>query len=363
VPSPEPIDDHPRPRWRLGAALGLTGLITALGAAHLATGAGAEPVDSSVPAGCTLGSSHVDVTVDMNVDDQQDPVTEGGQESLVIKTGAPSIPVEVTINKLVVTIPVPAQIASVDSVTFSGGNVTGSSAIDGSNVVITFTGPQSSKDIQIPTVTTVDTVKAGIAPATISWTTFTELDADTNFGTATCTPNDPNQVLNTTTVSASGSATTVSPTTTPSSPTTTPPTTAPSSSPTTAAPAPGTGEPSLPGAPMVPGVPSAPSLPSAPAVPSVPGAPLPVPPMTGRTAPSAPAAPALPIGCVPVPPPPAVPVPVPVPVPSPATAPCPTPPALPAVPAPPAAPPSSTSGGSASAQVGVDVSFGAQVSL
>jgi hypothetical protein len=354
VRSPEPVDDHARPAWRLGAALGLTGLLTALGAAHLATGAGAEPVDSSVPANCVLGTSHVDVTVDMNVDDQQDPVTEGGQETLVIKTGAPSIPVEVTINKLVVTIPVPAQIAGVDSVTFSGGNVTGSSTIDGSNIVLTFTGPVSSQDIQIPTVTTVDTVASGIAPATISWTTFTELDADTNFGTATCTPNDPNQVLNTTTVSPSGPATTVGPTTTTTS---SPTTTAPSSPTTTAASGPGNGVPSLPGAPAVPALPSAPSGPSAPSVPSPPAVTLPVPPASGGNTPITPTAPAPPIGCLPVPPAPAVPVPVP--LAAPATSPCPSPPSLPSLPA---GPPASTSGGSASAEVGVDVSLGAKVS-
>src|SRR5262249_796643 len=151
-----------------------------------------------------------------------DPVAEGGQETLEIKTGAPSIPVEVTINKIVVTLPVPDQIASVDSVTFAGGNVTGSYAMNGPNLVITFTGPVSSKDIQIPTITSVDPVKSAIAPTTISWTTFSELDADTNFGTATCTPNDPGQVVNTTKVTSSASASTVDPSSTaPAGPTTT----------------------------------------------------------------------------------------------------------------------------------------------
>ena len=162
----------------------------------------AEPVSQDVPASCTIGTSKVDVTIPLTVDDLMDPVAAGGAESVVIKTDLPELPIEVTVQKLTVTIPIPGEIASVDAVSFSGGNMTGSYAVSGSDLVLTFTGPQSSSQLELPSVTADQTVKADIAPTTISWRTFSRAVADTNYGQAACTPNDPSQVINTTKVNA-----------------------------------------------------------------------------------------------------------------------------------------------------------------
>jgi hypothetical protein len=300
--------------------------------AHQDRSAHADSVDSTVAVTCAVGGSHIDVDVPMTVQDT-DPVPDGGTETLVTKPGLPSLPVEVTINKVVITGPIPSQVASTDSVTFTGGNVTGAYQLDGSNLIITFTGPMSSKDIQIPAITTTSTIRSGIAPTTIPWLTFSTLTSDTNLGTATCTPKDPGQVLNTTTVS-DGSTTTTAPTTAPvtttapSGPTTTePPVTTPVTTPgsstttTTSAPPPpmtATTVPVPPGLPGVPGVPTPPvtvpgGVPTPPAtlpggVPAppttLPGLPTPPVPPPSPPVPSV-AVPSVTIPTVPIPPLPA----------------------------------------------------------
>ena len=104
-----------RRRTAAAAAIGASALLAAFGVAQL-QGASAEPVDTNVAAGCVLGTSTIDVTVPLTVDDKVDPVAEGGHSTLETRTGLPSLPVEVTINKLVVTTPIPTQIASTDAV-------------------------------------------------------------------------------------------------------------------------------------------------------------------------------------------------------------------------------------------------------
>jgi hypothetical protein len=298
-------------RKRIGLAIaGASFLLVGAGSAGLA--ALAESIDSNIASSCSIGSSKMAVSVPLTVDDKVDPITAGGHETLVTKTGFPTLPVEVTINKLVVTEPIPDQIATTDSVTFAGGNVAGSYAISGQNLVLTFTGPVSSKDMQVPVVTANQTVKDGIAPTTIDWKTFSQIVADTNYGQATCVPNDPTQNVNTTKVVAGGSTATTSPTTSP-----TPTTTAPT--PTTTTPAAGASSPGLPvpapGLPVpTPGLPvptpGVPALPTPPAgVPSLPAPPA----LSGP-----PAVPGVPTG-----PCPALPVPVPVPIPA-SPVPCPT---------------------------------------
>jgi hypothetical protein len=314
----------------------------------------ANPVSSKIAATCALGTGKIDVTVPLSVDDKVDPVAAGGSETVETRTGLPALPVEATINKLVVTTPIPAQIASVDAVTFSGGNMKSSASVVGTNLVVTFTGPVSSKDIQVPTVTARQTVKTGIGGTTISWKTFSKVDADTNYGMATCTPNNSSQVVNTTTVTGSSTATT----TAPKGPTSPTPTTA-------SAHAPGRGEAtvSVSGSATVgvsPPTPAAPSLPTPP-TPPVPATPtLPVPAPGG-----VPSSPPLP---VPVPSAPTPPVPV-APVPKPTMPPkvCPVVPlplglpALPCVPTkPPSTPPPPTLPG---LPTGVGVSVGATANL
>jgi len=292
-------------RRATAAAVGVSALLAAFGIAQL-QGASAEPVNSDIAAACVLGTSSIDVTVPLTVDDKVDPVPEGGQSILETSTGLPSLPVEVTINKLVVTTPIPTQIASTDAVTFGPGNVTPSYEVIGSDLVVTFTGPVSSSQIQVPSVTAEQTVAAGSGATAIDWKPFSKIDADTNYGVATCTPGDPNQIVNSTTITAGTTEPTTPPTTEPTEPTT-PPTTEPTE-PTT----PPTTEPTE---PTTPPTTSPRPAPAPPLVPGVPLPPLPVP---------VPAPPA---------PVPALPVPVPA-IPAPPSVPTPAPPSLPTLPPP-----------------------------
>lgn len=305
----------------------------------------AEPVSQDVPASCTIGTSKVDVTIPLTVDDLMDPVAAGGAESVVIKTDLPELPIEVTVQKLTVTIPIPEEIASVDAVSFRGGNMTGSYAVSGSDLVLTFTGPQSSSQLELPSVTADQTVEADIAPTTISWRTFSRAVADTNYGQAACTPNDPSQVINTTKVNAAEAEPT------PTTPDPTPTTAAPDPGTPTTEPAPPTTEPTAEPAPtpdsddptVAVDVSVEADAPAAPTAPSVPGAPsLPTPNVPKPTVPK----PTLPKPNVPkptLPEPPAVPAPTLPPAPAPTVPKLPTPPlptpALPAVPGLPAGPP------------------------
>jgi hypothetical protein len=270
-----------------GAGLALLG-----GAALSQLGADAEPVSSDVPTTCSIATSSFELTVPVVVDDTIDPVVEGGQEIVVLDTGLPELPVEVTIDRLVVTLPTPSQIASVDDVTFSGGNMAGSWAASGSDLVLTFTGPQSSSAMDLPTVTIDQTVATDVAPTTIEWLTFSKIDADTNYGMATCVPDDPNQVVNTTRVEAADPEPTE-----PVEPTEPTPTTTVPDEPTPEEPAEPT--PTEPPAEddsdvsvSVDVEADLPDLPGMPPVPTAPGAPVPAP--GGPGAPGLPTAPALP---------------------------------------------------------------------
>lgn len=318
-------------------AVGASAILAALGASQLQN-ASAEPVDSSIAAVCTIGGSAIDVTVPLTVDDKIDPVVEGGHETLETRTGLPALPIEVTINKLVVTTPIPTQIASTDAVTFTGGNVTGSYEISGTNLIVTFTGPVSSSQIQVPTVTAEQTVASGIGATTINWLPFSQIDADTNYGMATCTPNDPNQIVNATTVHAASAEPTTPPTTAPTDPSepseptepTTPPTTEPTTPPTTEPSTPPTTQPTPPAPAPRPGLPV--PVPGG-GVP-VPVVPVPSPAPPSLPAPSLPSVPSVPTPGNPSQPCPVVPglpgLPLPTPCPTLPPAPAPTVPSLPA---------------------------------
>lgn len=274
----------------LAASAGALAMVAG-GLLVLQPGAAADQTQNDVAATCALAGSKTPVKVPVTTDDKTDPIAPGQTETFVIQQGLGQLPVEVTINKLVVTWPIPSQISSTPSVTFSGGNMKASYKVSGHDLVVTFTGPVSSKDAQIPTVTAQHVVASGTASgSTIDWTTFSSLTTDTNYGTATCTPDDAGQVLNTTKVEGGGpgSSVTTPPTTTPGGttppgttpPTTTPPVTTPGTTPPTTAP-PGSGGP-VPGLPIpnlpvpVPNLP-VPNLP----VPNLPVPSLPAPPSGG----------------------------------------------------------------------------------
>ncbi len=200
-----------RPRRSIARTAAVVGgaslLVGAAGAAWLENGASADPARTDVAASCSIAGGSTDVTVPMTVDDAVDPIAPGARETLTIQQGLPSLPVEVTIDKVTVTTPIPAQIASTDAVHFTGGNLAGSYAVEGSNLVLTYTGPQSSSKAQFPTVTVEQTVASG-ASGTIEWKVWSRMVADTSFGSATCTPKQPGAVLNTTTITGGSPGTT-----------------------------------------------------------------------------------------------------------------------------------------------------------
>jgi hypothetical protein len=302
-----------RPLLALGGA---SLLVAAAGTAWLQGGAGADPVSTDVAATCTLGGSSVDVVVPMTVDDLVDPIAPGGAQTLHVDQGLGELPVEVTVSKVVVTTPIPAAVASTDSVTFEGGNMAGSYVIDGTNLVVTFTGPQSSSQLQFPRVVLGQTIADSPGTETIEWKVWSSMVTETNYGTATCTPNDPGANLNTTAVSAGGGAPTTTSTTAPDGSTTT--TTPPDTTTTTTPPPDGEdeGDGEAPPTPQIEAcvevtspVPAPVPVPCPVTIPPADGGGLPVPlPPTGGGIPEVP-----PAGGLPVPVPPAGGLPVPVP--------------------------------------------------
>jgi hypothetical protein len=214
-----------RVRRPLLAAGGASLLLASGGMAWLQHSAGADPVSTDVAATCAIAGTSAAMTVPMTVDDVVDPIAPGAQQTLKVDQGLGQLPVEVTVNSVVVTTPIPAEVASTDSVTFEGGNMTGSYQVVDGNLVVTFTGPQSSSQLQFPRTIVNQTVGDAPGGDTIHWKVWSSLVADTNYGQATCTPDDPSTDLNTTAISGGGPATT--PTTTDDG-TGTPGTTAPS---------------------------------------------------------------------------------------------------------------------------------------
>src|SRR5690242_3824552 len=90
----------------LAAAGGATLLLAAGGMAWMQGGAGADPVSTDVAGTCSIAGSSADMTVPMTVDDKVDPIAPGAQETLTIDQSMGQLPVEVTINKVVVTTPI-----------------------------------------------------------------------------------------------------------------------------------------------------------------------------------------------------------------------------------------------------------------
>ena len=100
----------------------------------------ADTVTTSVSVSCPIVGA---VTVPITATDTPDPATAGGHVTLDIVSGIPSVPIVVTINSVTLVVPAPTQVASLDSVTFTGCNLTGSYTVaaDNSSVSITLTGP------------------------------------------------------------------------------------------------------------------------------------------------------------------------------------------------------------------------------
>ena len=216
-------------RLRLGVFTAAALMVGTVGLVNLPQSAGAATNSVVINASCStnIGLTQT-ITAPVTLTTTPDHATEGGQIKLVLSNGAPSTPLVVTINSIVVTVPIAPQIASVDSVTFSGGNLTGSSQVVGSDLILTFTAPAGgigSDVVQVPAATILSTVKPGTAGQTIDWQGFSGLVSNASLsGTAiiaTCTPTSPGLVILSTPIDAAATTTTTAAPTTTVKPTTT----------------------------------------------------------------------------------------------------------------------------------------------
>ena len=136
---------------------------------------------------CDIAGVTLPVSVDYAVDDGT-PVAGGATTRATIGSSMPTLPLTVTVDTMTVEIPIPAGVAKINTVAFTGGNLSASYTVKGDSLILAFDGPQTSTDLTIPTITITETVAAGSAQAAPAWTDFSEIDATTNAGDATCTP-------------------------------------------------------------------------------------------------------------------------------------------------------------------------------
>lgn len=118
------------------------------------------------------------------------PFAATGSTVAEIAIGFPTLPIEVTVDEASVTFPIPAWVATVDSITFEGGNVAATYAVTPDAVVVTVSGPAASSAIELPTAKVSVTARTDVDPASMLWESFSTLTASTNAGTATCAPSD-----------------------------------------------------------------------------------------------------------------------------------------------------------------------------
>lgn len=128
-----------------------------------------------------------------------DPPVAGSPVDLTIVPGAPVLPATVNINNIVITTPIPAQIAPASvTATFVNGsspaNLTGSYSVQGTNVLLTFTGAGvPSNTAVLPNVIVHGTVTAGTAGQTLTLATPPKVTSNAKAGglitiDATCVP-------------------------------------------------------------------------------------------------------------------------------------------------------------------------------
>src|SRR5262249_30458862 len=145
----------------------------------------ADTVNSTVVMSCAALGINLNVNLSVAVTDQ-DPVTEGTQETIDVVSSLPALPITVTVNDATMHLPIPNEVASVDAVTFTGGNLSGSYTVSGSDLAIKVTGPVSSDAVQVPKISITGTLKSGIGNTTIQWKGFTSFVSNTSLAAATC---------------------------------------------------------------------------------------------------------------------------------------------------------------------------------
>src|SRR5206468_2303014 len=104
-----------------------------------------------------------------------------------------------TVNTAVITLPLPPELQNV-SASFTGGNVTPSYAINGSNLVVTTTAGILASQMQTPNIHITGTVDPATSSTALTWKTFSTFNINITLSGTTldvsCAPSDLNQVLN-----------------------------------------------------------------------------------------------------------------------------------------------------------------------
>jgi hypothetical protein len=171
-----------------------------------------------------VGSS--DFTTAITTNDTPEAVAPGGQVTLDIQAGLPRSPLELDaeVTAATATFPIPAGL-TLTTVTFSAAPGTtptfaGTGAAQGSSLVLTYQATAASTLLEgvLPVAHATFTVSPNLSGSTISWPAPSSITADLFIGiplTATCTPDAPGTVLNTTAVSGTPTSTTTTTTTTP----------------------------------------------------------------------------------------------------------------------------------------------------
>jgi hypothetical protein len=191
----------PARRLRSGG-VGLT-LALIVGAALTATiglapGAQAATVTTNLTMDCTSSIVNASGSEQLTTSITPDPPVAGQAVDITIIPGPPVLQDTVNLNKVVITSPIPTQIApGTVTVTFADAstpaNLTGSYTISGSNLLLTFTGAGvPSNTAVLPKVIVHGTVTAGTAGQTMALQTPPTVTANASSGIftldATCAP-------------------------------------------------------------------------------------------------------------------------------------------------------------------------------
>jgi hypothetical protein len=220
------------------AATAVSGLAVARAGTALA-----ESRASQLSLTCETAGLGTTVSVPMTAADTPDPAVAGGPVVLTVQAAAPSVPgLSATVTAVEIDLPLPAQVASVASVTYAGGNLTGSHTEAPGVITVRFTGSAPSGAAALPAFALNTRLRADATGSAV-WAAPSRVSVDLLVGDtmmqASCVPAAGTAALNATTVGAVvPTTTTTTSTTATTAPTTstTAPTTSTTTAPTTTAP-------------------------------------------------------------------------------------------------------------------------------
>src|SRR3954470_5636433 len=166
-----------------GVAVGLTlGAVAMVRTQTVHAATKTTPISLS----CTILGSASTVTSTITTGYTPDPLHSGDTVVLTVETSPPSgVPLDVPVTNVGMTLPIPAQVdlTAPSSVVLSGGNLTGSASVSGSNLRIARGGPGvPAFQMQIPKMTITSKLKSGIGGQTINWSGPSNLDITATVG-------------------------------------------------------------------------------------------------------------------------------------------------------------------------------------